>query len=393
MTEIVVIGAGYAGLTCALRLGARVRKSGLAARIRLVSPRPVLVERIRLHQLVAGQALPQRPLESLLAGTDVELVPGSAEAIDVDARTVRVDGREMRWDRLVLAAGSRTDLWRVPGAADHAVAVEPESGHHVMRSLSGLRQGARVAVIGGGLTGIEISSEIAESHPHLGVHLVAGEQVAQEFSAAGRSHVVRTLTRRLGVRIHQDAPVLALAARELQTVSTSIPFDLCIWAGGFAASSLASGCGLECNAAGQVLVDPMLRSISHPHVSVAGDMGAPAQGERLPMGCKSAMPMGAHVAENLVRELRGEPLQEFSYALLFYCVSLGRRDGLIQWPDSLGRPAGRVLTGRRAALFKEAICRSTIWAMELERRGIPGVVWKHGGKEHPRVTHMDRVEQ
>jgi NADH:ubiquinone reductase (H+-translocating) len=100
----------------------------------------------------------------------------------------------------------------------------------------------------------------------------------------------------------------------------------------------------------------------------------------LPTGCKSAMPMGAQVGENIARELRGDPAEAFDYALLFYCVSLGRRDGLIQWADDEGRLTGRILTGRRAAWFKEAICRSTVWALKIEARGHKAVVWKRTGR-------------
>ena len=136
------------------------------------------------------------------------------------------------------------------------------------------------------------------------------------------------------------------------------------------------------NAHGQVLVDPQLRSVSHPWVYAAGDIAAPVlpPGQALPMGCKSAMPMGAHVGDNLARELRGEPGQAFDYALLFYCVSLGRRDGLIQWADGDGQPRGRVLTGRRGAWFKEMICRTTWWALLGEARGVRAIVWKRTGR-------------
>jgi NADH dehydrogenase FAD-containing subunit len=144
---------------------------------------------------------------------------------------------------------------------------------------------------------------------------------------------------------------------------------------------------LHVNEKGQVLVDPMLRSVSHPSIYAAGDIAAPLlpPGQALPMGCKSAMPMGAQVADNLARELRGEPQQAFDYALLFYCVSLGRRDGLIQWADDSGALTGRILTGRRAALFKELICRSTIWALRLETKGWKGIVWKRTGRAPQQV--------
>src|SRR5439155_26575812 len=145
--------------------------------------------------------------------------------------------------------------------------------------------------------------------------------------------------------------------------------------------------GLRVNAAGQVLVDPMLRSVSHPCVYAAGDIAMPVlpPGQPVPMGCKSALPMGAQAGANLARELSGRELEAFDYALPFYCVSLGRRDGLIQWADDTGALTGPILTGRRAALFKELICRTIVWSLKLESKGRKAIVWKRTGRA-PRPT-------
>lgn len=380
MIDVVVIGAGYAGVSCALRLAARARRAGLPVRVRLVGERPVLVERIRLHQVMTGQPVRARPLAALLAGRGVELVIGRAEDIDLVARTLRVGDRRLRWDHLVLAAGSTTDQRRVPGASAHAVALEADGMAGLRQRLQALPDGARVAVVGGGLTGLELATEVAERRPALDVHLVAGAGVGEGFTPAAREHLLRTLAR-LRVRLHEGSRVTAVHAGELQLGGARLPFDLCLWTAGFLASPLGWDAGLRVNAAGQVLVDAALRSVSHPRVLVAGDMAAPAHDDprrAWPMGCKTALPMGVHVAESLVDELQGRPPRAFDYALLFYCVSLGRRDGLVQWADERGVPVGRVLTGRRAAWFKELVCRSTVWALQLERRGLPGVVWKRG---------------
>src|SRR5436190_17728486 len=82
--RVVILGAGYAGLLCALRLRRRAGRHG--ARITLINARPDLVERIRLHQLAAGQEVPSRPLAGLLEGTGIELRVGRATAIDLDRR-------------------------------------------------------------------------------------------------------------------------------------------------------------------------------------------------------------------------------------------------------------------------------------------------------------------
>jgi NADH dehydrogenase len=193
--------------------------------------------------------------------------------------------------------------------------------------------------------------------------------------------VVETLARRLKVQLHEDTVVREVRRDALVTDAGGIACDLCVWSAGFVAPALVRGSGLRVNAKGQMLVDPALRSVSYPFVYGAGDAAAPMlpPGQPLPMGCKTAMPMGAQVADNIACELLGREVTPFDYALLFYCVSLGRRNGLIQWADDAGKLTGRILTGRRGALFKELICLSTWWALRLEGKGHKAVVWKRTG--------------
>jgi hypothetical protein len=90
----------------------------------------------------------------------------------------------------------------------------------------------------------------------------------------------------------------------------------------------------------------------------------------VPMGCKSAGPSGATIADNLVRELDGRKPRPFDFAAPFYCVSLGRKDGLIQRPLRDGSLGGAILRGRLAAWVKELICKATVLAFTLERYGL-----------------------
>lgn len=380
--DILIVGGGYAGVACATRLGRGLRAHGSSARVRLINPAPFLIERIRLHQAATGQPLRERRIDDLLARAGVELVSGWADRIDLQTRTVRVGDELMHWDRLVLAVGSHSGARDVPGAAEHACELEPLSVAPVQARLDALPAGARVTVVGGGLTGIEAASEIAEAFPRLQVQLVSRGALVQDFSEAARRYLHDTLAGTLGIELREDVEVRAVRAGALETDRGALSFDLCIWAAGFRLPALARDAGLRVNARGQVLVDPLLRSISHPTVYAAGDIAAPVlpPGQSLPMGCKSAMPAGAHVGDNLARELRGEPPRAFDYALLFFCVSLGRRTGLIHWADDKGQLTGRIFTGRRGALFKEMICKLTWWALVAEARGLHAVVWKMTGQ-------------
>ena len=135
--------------------------------------------------------------------------------------------------------------------------------------------------------------------------------------------------------------------------------------------------GLKVQVGGD-LADVVEEYLIHRDVSVPQVLRpaiAPELTPQMPMGCKSAMPAGAWAAENIARRLRGQPEQSLQYAVPFFCVSLGRKDGLIQMAARDGSMTGRVLTRRRGAWFKEFICRSTIWSLKMERAGISGIQW------------------
>jgi NADH dehydrogenase FAD-containing subunit len=370
--KIVILGAGYAGLTTAIRLS---KRSAGRAEITLVNARDELVERIRLHEHAAGDEPEPQPIADFLRGTGVRLEVGYVDAVDLEARTlsVRRGGAMSRrdvlaWDRLVLALGSTTDT-SVPGASEHAMTLEGAGAAALSARIGDLAAKlGRVLVVGGGLTGIEAATELAESWPALRVTLVTRGRVAEGFSDAAREHVLRACAR-LGVEVKGGTQVLEVGPGGLATNQGVLPFDVCLWALGFVATPLPSGLELSRNARGQVLVDPYLRSIDDPHVYVAGDLASPVEppGLPLPMGCKSAAPAGAHVAESLAAELRGEREQPFDFAAPGYCVSLGRKDGLVQLARADGSLEGVMLRGRLAAWVKELVCRTTLLALRFER--------------------------
>jgi NADH dehydrogenase FAD-containing subunit len=374
----LIAGAGYAGVSCALRLARRVPPD---TSITLISSTDRFIERIRLHQRVTGQTVGDWSLPALIHGTGIELRVGQIGRLDPSRRMLSVGDDRLEFDTLVLALGSHVDVDSVKGVREHAMAVEVGSEPRIHERLARLAvRGARVTIVGGGLTGIELATEIAESVPALQVALVSQTKLAETWSDAARIHALRAM-QRLGVRVEEGPHIRAVHESRLETDRGDLPFDLCIWAGGFVGHPLAWNSGLKVNQQGQALVDPQLRSVSHPAVHVIGDLGtvAPGRTPQMPMGCKSAMPAGAWAAENIARRLRGQPEQPMQYRVPFFCVSLGRHDGLIQHAARDGSLTGRVWTNRRGAWFKELICRSTMWALKMERVGISGVVWVKGG--------------
>lgn len=366
--RIVIIGGGYAGMGSALRLA---RHSD--AEIHLVNPQPRFVERIRLHESASGRNLQMINIPYLLRGKGILFHQTLATHIDWHARNVTLNnGTQLAYDRLIYAVGSQIDR-TTPGVREHALSLEGMHGAEQMAAqLAALPAQREVVVVGSGLTGTELIFELAERYAHLRWTMVARgdyDQVYQQgYTPAARAYFLQGLARR-GITLRTGIDVQRVARDHLVTNGGDLPFALCLWAGSFRGVPLGRESGLAVNERDQVLVDETLRSLTAPEIYVAGDSAAlPAVYQPfMVMGCKTAMPQGFQVAENLLAEMRGAAPQPLRFAYALTCVSLGRRDGLVQMLTPNGEPTATFLQGRVAAWVKELICRSTVWALRLER--------------------------
>ncbi|MFE5402200.1 NAD(P)/FAD-dependent oxidoreductase [Streptomyces sp. NPDC056580] len=375
--RIVVLGAGYAGAIAAGRLARRLRREEVA--ITLVNAEPDFVERIRMHQLAAGQDLRPRPLGEIFAGTGVELRIARVTGVDADRRTVAVESAdgagELGYDTLVYALGSGWDDQGVPGAAEHAHEIAGRPGALRLRErLAGLGAGQSVVVVGGGLTGLEAATEIAEARPDLDVALAARGGLGDWLSPRGRRHL-REVFGRLGITAHENAAVTAVEAdRVLTADGGAIPAVVTVWTTGFAVHPIPKATTLEVTDTGRIVVDGTMRSVSHPDVYAVGDaaLAMGPGGKPLRMSCASGGPSAWQAADAIVARLTGGELPDVPLRYFNQCVSLGRREGLIQYVTADDRSVRAALTGRFAAVYKELVCKGAAWSVANPTLGIPG---------------------
>ncbi|MFJ7969055.1 NAD(P)/FAD-dependent oxidoreductase [Streptomyces sp. NPDC096324] len=374
--RIVVLGAGYTGAVAAGRLAKRLHREDVT--ITLVNPEPDFVERVRMHQLATGQDLKARPFGEMFAGTGVELRLASVTAVDVDRRTVSLTGAdgpaELAYDTLVYALGSGWNDGDVPGVAEHADQVASRPGAHRLRErLDALDAGKPVVVVGGGLTGVEAATEIAEARPDLSVSLASHGALGDWLSAKGRAHL-RKVTDRLGIEVHEHATVTAVTADGVTTADgRTLPATVTVWTTGFAVHPIARATALEVTERGQIVVDGTMRSVSHPDVYAVGDaaMAIGPEDKPLRMSCASGVPMAWQAADAIAARLAGIKIPHVSIRYFQQCVSLGRKEGLIQFVTADDQAVERALTGRTAALYKELICKGAAWGVANPTVGLP----------------------
>jgi NADH dehydrogenase len=371
--KVVVIGGGYSGTLAANHL--RLRSD---IDITLVNPRPKFVERIRLHQVATGNYDGCVDYGTLL-GDGIRLIVDTATRIDTEARTVRLEsGRALPYDYVIYAVGSTAEApSAVPGVSEFAYAVaELEYAQQLRDRLDELHPEAPVTVVGGGLTGIETASELAEQGRR--TTLVCGGALAPSLSEPGRRSVRKALTR-LGVVVLEDDVVAEVRADAVVFADKAVrPSAVTVWTAGFGVPELAAASGLHTDALGRLLTDETLTSVDDPRIVAAGDCAAPSD-VPLRMCCATAGQLGPQAANTVLSRIAGTAPAPFDYAYAGQCLSIGRRSGVLQLTRKDDSPVNVYFGGRLGAKLKEGICRGTLWGLRREARKPGATHWFKGG--------------
>lgn len=396
-TEIVIIGAGYAGLLATVRLAGKLRRK--PATITLVNASDQFVERVRLHQFAANYTLKPRPITSILQGTGVNFVQGNVSRIDATQHTLDVQtetgAQHIHYDKLIYALGSTTNRDSVPGVRDYAYTLAPSgplSAAELRERLPALNEsGGRVVISGGGATGIEAAAEFGAAYPNLSVTLLTRGPFGQTFGK-GITRYMRRSLERLGVTIQDHTAVTEITPTEIYTNSGTFPYDLCLWAGGFVAPPLARESGLAVNERGQILVDPFLHSVSHPDIMAVGDAASPVEdpGVKVRMSAFTALILGAHAADSLAATLQGKTPKPLSFTYLGQGIALGPHNGVGFGLTSDDRPKSYYFPGRTGYEIRELAVRTLAALPGIERRRPGFFVWLGKGRYAASLRRVQR---
>ncbi|MEV4457071.1 FAD-dependent oxidoreductase [Microbispora sp. NPDC049633] len=380
--RVVILGAGYAGLSAAIQLASRVKRSG-NVRVTLVNAQERFTERLRLHMSATGQRLAELSIPELLAGTGARFERGWVTAVDADAKTVRIDDeRVLPYDTLVYALGGVADTAAVPGAEDHAYTLDSAQDAGTLADRLSRLGGGTVAVVGSGLTGVESAAEIAERHPELRVVLLGRSEPGADMTPKAGAYV-RSALERLGVDVRSGVEVVKVLPGTVELAGgQSVAADAVLWTSGTRVSPLPAAAGLTVDAHGRIVTDAALRSVSHPDVYAVGDAAAIRQGYGVMHGtCQGGMPTGVHAAVSIVQTIKGRRPKPFRFGYYHTPVSLGRHDAVVQFTHPDDSPRRLYLTGRAAVRYKETVTASPwpTWG-RMKKMPASGAFWPRGGR-------------
>jgi NADH dehydrogenase len=321
----VILGGGFAGVSCARALSSR------RFDVRLVDRGGSFEFLPNIHELLSGVKTPDSlrlPLAVMLRAAGHRFQRKEAVAIDTTPKRLEMKkGPALKYDWLVLATGGIDATFGVGGVAEYgypfkSVAQCARIGER-LAELAQRQTPARVVVVGGGLEGVEALGEILRKYRRSNLQvtiLEAQPRLLPEAPASLDTHI-RARCANQPVSIRCGIPVQRLTAKTVKLANgESLRSDLTIWTGGPAPSPLLRESGLA-PGQGWAPVDKHLRSTQADHVFVVGDAAElPAT---LPKQAYHAIDMGKCAARNVERAVSGCGLQRYRPAPKPTLVSFG----------------------------------------------------------------------
>jgi NADH dehydrogenase len=325
VSEIVVLGAGFAGLWAALGAARRRAELGVAdgdMPITVISAQPYHDIRVRNYE---SDLTPCRvPLRRVLDPAGVGHLAADIVAIDARSRTVATSAGARGYDRLVVALGSRVAKPDIPGLPEFGFDVDTYDGAmRLQRHLAALAahpetpSANAVVVVGAGLTGIETACELptqlAALFPGAAPRVVLLDHnplVGSDMGSSARP-VIEAALEANGVHSRLGVRVMAVTEGGVQlSTGEVLAASTVVWCAGMRANPLAADLGVERDRLGRLPVDDYLRVVGVPDIFAAGDVAvARMDDEHLSvMSCQHGRPMGRFAGYNVVSDLLGEPL-------------------------------------------------------------------------------------
>jgi NADH dehydrogenase len=328
--RVVIVGGGFGGVEVAKRLVHLAEKGHIW--ITLINRSGNFLFTPLLHEVAAGSLSGEsvvEPLRQVFEDDAVRIVEAEVTEIRTDVRAVRTSAGEITYDYLVVASGSTTNFFGVPGAEKNSLTLKDIDDARVIRNrILDIYQRAEsakagdvkaksvsVVVVGGGPTGVELSAELAELchgtlHDYYSTDIEATVTLISSdpeplirYSKRTRTEAARAL-RKVGVDLHTGCKVIEVMRDRVifeqmnhanEKSTTTLESDLVIWAAGVKPSAPVR-MNLPLDQTGRIVALPTLQAEGNPNVFVLGDIAAGA-----PMLAQVAVQQGKVVAENLSR--------------------------------------------------------------------------------------------
>ncbi|MGZ3182342.1 MAG: NAD(P)/FAD-dependent oxidoreductase [Telluria sp.] len=361
-SEIVVVGGGAGGLELACKLGRQLGPDKVA----LVDSRLYHIWKPSLHEVAAGTLdihAEGLSYQMLAHDNGFRFIYGAFTALDAAARRITVapvtaatgeevlPRRELDYGALVLAVGSTSNYFGVPGAEEHTIALNaPEDAERFRLSLLKLlartegkeQSSVDIVIIGGGATGVELAAELREASRVYASYGFGRLQPVHDVRITlleGAPRVLAPLPERVadaalklldkrGIKVVTDCRVVRIEADRVEDKAGNVyPADLCVWAAGIRAPEFLGSLGLPVAKSGALEVEGNLLVKGQPDIFALGDCAACTDGNgvHVPPRAQAAHQQADYLVKALLCRVKGRPApaQPFRYKDHGSLVSFG----------------------------------------------------------------------
>ncbi len=394
LKNIVVIGAGYGGLTAVLRLE-RLLKKHPFFKVHLIDKYPYHTIKTQLHEAAVRKAEVSISLYKILKNRNIQFHLGEVKNIDVENKTVQINDKLLPYLFLIIAIGSKVNYYNIPGMAAHSFALQTlYDADKIYEHISNIcalaasendeivrKENLRFVIGGGGLSGVEFAGELADhtskcvsnfniDKSNVEIIVIEAANRLVPFMDENFSERIKNRLIEKGVKILLGSKIIKRTADEVfLSDGNVIKSKNFIWTGGIRISDLIKRGGLKTSSVGRLIVDEYLQSEGNKYIYAIGDSANavnPVTNKPVPAAAQFALQQGRLVAENIYAEIFGKPKNAYYPKVLGEVVSLGKHLA-IGW---LALPILKKVTfvGFLGRLLKTAIREKHIILLRKESR-------------------------
>lgn len=346
MKNLVILGGGYGGLRILQRLLPSQLPDDVS--ITLVDRVPYHCLKTEYYALAAGTISDHHLRVPFPDDPRLHVLFGEITSVNLDEKKIYIEGQDpLSYDDLVIGLGCEDKYHNVPGADRYTLSIQTiEKSRNTYQTLNNLAPGSTAAIVGAGLSGVELASELSESRPDLKIKLFdRGNHILSTFPERLSTYVENWFDNH-GVEIISNANITRVEENILYNHDEPILCDAIVWTAGIQPSRIVREMNVEKDQMGRVKLTQQHNIPENEHVYVVGDCASLPHAPSAQLAEEQA----DQIVEVLQKRWNGEPPPESFPPIKLKGVlgSLGKKHGF-------GMVADRAITGRVARLLKSGI--------------------------------------
>ena len=346
MKKLVLLGGGYGNMRVLLRL--LPNNFPEDTKIILIDRTPFHSLKTEFYALAAGTTTDKHVRVTFPTNSRLEHVYGEITKIDRKEKAVHLeDGQSISYDDLVIALGCEDDYHGVPGAQENTYSIQSiAKSRTTFEKLCGLPAGSVVGIVGAGLSGIELASELRESRADLKIKLFdRSPRILRDFPEK-LSNYIKDWFEKNNVEVIAKSNITKIEPTRLYNHDEMIDVDAVVWTAGVQPVKIVRDLDVEKDRKGRPIVNQYFQLVDDENVYVIGDCAS----SDLPATAQLAEEQAERVVKVFKHRWNNEVLPETmpKIKLKGFMGSLGKKQGFVHLADT-------TVTGRIARLMKSGL--------------------------------------